>query len=48
VLVAANAAAAIEIIERGHQIDLLFTDVAMPGGRTAASSRRRPCAAGLV
>jgi CheY-like chemotaxis protein len=32
VLPAANAAAALEILGRGHKIDLLFTDVVMPGG----------------
>lgn len=32
VLAAANAAAALEIIGRGPQIDLLFTDIVMPGG----------------
>jgi CheY-like chemotaxis protein len=32
VLAAANAAAALEIIGRGHDIDLLFTDIIMPGG----------------
>ncbi len=32
VLAAANGAAALEIIGRGHGIDLLFTDIVMPGG----------------
>jgi Histidine kinase-, DNA gyrase B-, and HSP90-like ATPase/Response regulator receiver domain len=32
VLAAADAAAAMEIIGRGHDIDLLFTDIIMPGG----------------
>jgi CheY-like chemotaxis protein len=32
VLAAANAAAALEIIGRGLDIDLLFTDIVMPGG----------------
>lgn len=32
VLAAANAVAALEIVDRGHEIDLLFTDVVMPGG----------------
>jgi len=47
VLVAANAGAALEIIERGHPIDLLFTDVVMPGGMNGRqlaeeAMRRRP------
>jgi CheY-like chemotaxis protein len=32
VLAAGNGAAALEIIGRGHNIDLLFTDIVMPGG----------------
>jgi signal transduction histidine kinase/CheY-like chemotaxis protein len=32
VLAAANGAAALEIIGRGHDIDLMFTDIVMPGG----------------
>ena len=32
VVAAANAAAALEIIGRGPEIDLLFTDIVMPGG----------------
>jgi CheY-like chemotaxis protein len=32
VLAAANGAAALEIIGRGQDIDLLFTDIVMPGG----------------
>jgi CheY-like chemotaxis protein len=32
VLAAANGAAALEIIGRGLEVDLLFTDVVMPGG----------------
>jgi CheY-like chemotaxis protein len=32
VLAAANGAAALEIIGRGHAIDLMFTDIVMPGG----------------
>jgi signal transduction histidine kinase len=32
VLTAANGASALEIIGRGHGIDLLFTDIVMPGG----------------
>jgi CheY-like chemotaxis protein len=47
VLAAPNAAAALEIIDRGHDVDLLFTDVVMPGGmngRQLADEvlRRRP------
>jgi PAS domain S-box-containing protein len=47
VLAAPNAAAALDIIDRGHHIDLLFTDVVMPGsmnGRQLADEavRRRP------
>jgi len=32
VLAAANGAAALEIVGRGHDIDLMFTDIVMPGG----------------
>jgi signal transduction histidine kinase len=32
VMAAANGAAALELIGRGHDIDLLFTDIVMPGG----------------
>jgi CheY-like chemotaxis protein len=47
VLAAATATAALDIIGRGHEIDLLFTDVVMPGamnGRQLAdeAKRRRP------
>jgi CheY-like chemotaxis protein len=47
VLAAANAAAALEIIGRGHDIDLLFTDIIMPGGMNGRqladqAIRRRP------
>jgi len=47
VLPAANAAAALEILDRGHKIDLLFTDVVMPGGMNGRqladeALRRRP------
>jgi DNA-binding response OmpR family regulator len=27
-----NAAAALDILDRGHEVDLFFTDVVMPGG----------------
>jgi PAS domain S-box-containing protein len=47
VLAAPNAAAALEIVDRGHKIDLLFTDVVMPGGTNGRQladevMRRRP------
>jgi PAS domain S-box-containing protein len=47
VLSAANATIALEIIDAGHDIDLLFTDIVMPGGingRQLADEamRRRP------
>jgi signal transduction histidine kinase len=47
VLAAANAAGALEMIDRGHEIDLLFTDVVMPGGMNGReladeAARRRP------
>jgi CheY-like chemotaxis protein len=47
VLAATNAAGALEIIDRGHEIDLLFTDVVMPGGMNGReladeAIRRRP------
>jgi PAS domain S-box-containing protein len=47
VLAAPDAATALKIIERGHDVDLLFTDVVMPGGingRQLADEgqRRRP------
>jgi PAS domain S-box-containing protein len=47
VLAAANAADALEIIERGHKVDLLFTDIVMPGGMNGRelaneAARRRP------
>jgi signal transduction histidine kinase/DNA-binding response OmpR family regulator len=44
VKVAADAEAALEVLRRGERIDLLFTDVVMPGGRNgvqlAAEARR--------
>jgi PAS domain S-box-containing protein len=47
VIAAANAHAALEIVDRGHDIDLLFTDVVMPGGMNGRqladeATRRRP------
>ena len=36
VLTAANAAAALEILQRGEPVDLLFSDVVMPGGVSGA------------
>jgi CheY-like chemotaxis protein len=47
VLAAANAAGALAIIDRGDKIDLLFTDVVMPGGMNGReladeALRRRP------
>ena len=47
VLTAANPAAALDFIDRGHNVDLLFTDIVMPGGmngRQLADEvvRRRP------
>ena len=47
VLEAATAAAALEIIDRNHAIDLLFSDVVMPGGMNGRqladeAVRRRP------
>jgi PAS domain S-box-containing protein len=47
VLEAASGAAALEIIAREHKIDLLFTDVVMPGGMNGRqladeAARRRP------
>ena len=47
VLAASNAAVALEIIDRGHPIDVLFTDVVMPGGMNGRqladeAKRRRP------
>ena len=47
VLAAPNAASALAIIDQGHTIDLLFTDVVMPGGMNGReladeARRRRP------
>jgi CheY-like chemotaxis protein len=47
VLAAPNGAAALEMIERRHDIDLLFTDIVMPGGMNGRqladeAIRRRP------
>ena len=47
VLEAANGAAALEILDRGDEIDLLFTDVVMPGGLNGRqlateAGKRRP------
>src|ERR1700722_10294275 len=47
VLAAGNGAAALEIIGRGHDIDLLFTDIVMPGGMNGRqladeATRQRP------
>jgi CheY-like chemotaxis protein len=47
VLAAANAAGALAIVDRGDKIDLLFTDVVMPGGMNGRkladeALRRRP------
>ena len=47
VLAAPNPAVALEIIDRGHDVDLLFTDIVMPGGMNGRQladevMRRRP------
>ena len=47
VLAAHNAAAALDILDRGQPVDLLFTDVVMPGGMNGRqladeALRRRP------
>jgi CheY-like chemotaxis protein len=47
VLEAGNGAAALEILDRGHHVDLLLTDVVMPGGLNGRqladeAMRRRP------
>jgi DNA-binding NtrC family response regulator len=34
VLTASDASGALEILKRGDQVDVVFTDVVMPGGRT--------------
>jgi len=40
VMAAPNAATALEIIGRGPEIDLLFTDIVMPRGHERAPARR--------
>jgi CheY-like chemotaxis protein len=50
VLAAANATTALEIIDCGHELGLLFTDVVMPGGMNGRQLARRgpsfpPCQA---
>ncbi len=47
VLTAANGPAALDIIDRGYSVDLLFTDIVMPGGMNGRqladeAVRRRP------
>jgi PAS domain S-box-containing protein len=47
VLIAANGAAALDVLTRGHKVDLLFTDVVMPGGMNGRqladeAQRRQP------
>jgi PAS domain S-box-containing protein len=39
-LVASDSAAALVMVDQGAEFDLLFTDVVMPGGMTAANWRR--------
>ncbi|WP_366654326.1 response regulator [Fodinicurvata sp. EGI_FJ10296] len=40
IIEAENAAAAVRIIESDEQIDLLFTDIVMPGGKTGIDLAR--------
>jgi CheY-like chemotaxis protein len=42
---AASRAAALESLAK-HRVDLLFTDVVMPGGSTAGNSPMKHCADG--
>jgi PAS domain S-box-containing protein len=47
VLVAGNGAAALDVLAQGHKVDLLFTDVVMPGGMNGRqladqAKRRQP------
>jgi CheY-like chemotaxis protein len=44
VLIATNGPAAMTILERGDYIDLLFTDVVMPGGMGGQQLAEKACA----